>query len=131
MSEKKDIVLINDIKLLVDTFYGKIRNDMLLGGIFNGVIKDRWPEHLEKMYRFWQTVLLDEHTYYGSPFPPHAQLPIEQRHFDTWLKLWHETVDEHFIGPKADEAKWRGDKMAVMFLSKIDYYRNNSATPLL
>lgn len=131
MKDKKDITAIEDIKLLVDTFYGKIRVDLLLGDIFDGVIKDHWPEHLEKMYRFWQTVLLSEHTYYGSPFPPHAQLPIEQRHFDTWLKLWYETINEHFSGEKADEAKWRGDKMAVMFLSKIEYYRNNSATPLL
>jgi hemoglobin len=131
MNHRKDIATIEDIRLLVDAFYGKIRVDILLGGIFNGVIKDRWPEHLEKMYRFWQTVLLDEHTYYGSPFPPHAQLPVEQKHFDTWLKLWYETIDEHFIGARADEAKWRGDKMAVMFLSKIEYYRNNSATPLL
>ncbi len=131
MNDSKDITTIEDIKLLVDSFYGKIRVNLLLGGIFNGVIKDRWPEHLEKMYRFWQTVLLGKHTYYGSPFPPHAQLPVEQRHFDAWLKLWYETIDEHFEGAKADEAKWRGDKMAVMFLSKIEYYRNNSATPLL
>ncbi len=131
MNDRKDITTMDDIRLLVDTFYGKIRTDMLLGGIFNGVIKDRWPEHLEKMYRFWQTVLLGEHTYYGSPFPPHAQLPVEQKHFDAWLKLWYETIESHFEGTKADEAKWRGDKMAVMFLSKIKYYRNNSATPLL
>jgi len=131
MNNRKDIATIDDIKLLVDTFYGKIRVNHLVGGIFNSVIKDRWPEHLEKMYRFWQTVLLGEHTYYGSPFLPHAQLPVEQKHFDVWLELWHGTIDEHFAGAKADEAKWRGDKMAVMFLSKIEYYRNNSATPLL
>lgn len=131
MNDRNDIATIEDIELLVDSFYGKIRIDALLGDIFNRVIKDRWPEHLQKMYRFWQTVLLGEHTYYGSPFPPHAQLPVEQKHFNTWLQLWHETIDEHFTGTKADEAKWRGDKMAVMFLSKIEYYRNNSATPLL
>lgn len=131
MNKEKDIASIEDIKLLVDAFYGKIMTDLLLGGIFNNVIKDRWPEHLEKMYRFWQTVLLGQHTYYGSPFPPHARLPIEQMHFDVWLKLWYETIDEHFTGAKAEEAKWRGDKMAVMFLYKIEYYRNNSATPLL
>lgn len=131
MDNRKDITSINDIKILVDTFYAKIRIDGLLGGIFNGIIRERWPEHLEKMYRFWQTVLLGEHTYYGSPFPPHAQLPIEQQHFDTWLKLWHETLDEHFTGAKAEEAKWRGDKMAAMFLSKISYYRNQSSIPLL
>ena len=131
MTHRGDITTMDDIRLLIDTFYGKIRVDLLLGGIFNGVIKDRWPEHLEKIYRFWQTVLLGEHTYYGSPFPPHAQLPIEQKHFDVWLKLWYETIDSHFTGEKADEAKWRGDKMAAMFLSKIEYYRNNSTTPLL
>lgn len=131
MSERKDIAAMEDIELLVNTFYEKIRVDLLLGGIFNGVIKDRWPQHLEKMYRFWQAVLLGEHTYYGSPFPRHAQLPVAQKHFDAWLKLWYETIDEHFTGVKAEEAKWRGDKMAVMFLSKIEYYRNHPATPLL
>ena len=125
-----DIETLEDIKKLVDTFYGQIRKDELLGPIFNGIIQDRWPQHLEKMHRFWQTVLLGEHTYYGSPFPPHAKLPVEQKHFDTWLGLWHEAVNESFTGPKADEAKWRGDKMAVMFLSKINYYKDSSAIPL-
>jgi len=130
MTEKKDISSIEDIQILVDSFYGKIRLNELLGPIFNGVIQDRWPQHLKKMYSFWQTVLLDERTYDGRPFPPHANLPVEQLHFDTWLKLWHETVNEYFDGPLADEAKWRGDKMAVLFLSKINYYKNSSATPL-
>lgn len=126
-----DISTIEDIKLLVDTFYGKVREDQLLSPIFNGVIQDRWPQHLEKMYRFWQTVLLQEHTYYGSPFPPHAGLPVDQLHFNTWLGIWHQTLDALFEGEKANEAKWRGDKMAVMFLSKIEYYSNNATTPLL
>lgn len=131
MSSVGDITTLEDIKLLVDAFYKKIQEDDLLSPIFNGIIQDRWPQHLEKMYRFWQTVLLQEHTYFGSPFPPHAKLPVEQNHFDTWLKLWYKTIDNYFAGPKADEAKWRGDKMAVMFLSKINYYKNNSAVPLL
>ncbi|MDR3680380.1 MAG: group III truncated hemoglobin [Flavipsychrobacter sp.] len=131
MSSTKDISTLEDIKLLVNTFYQKIRENELLSPIFNGIIQDRWPEHLEKMYRFWQTVLLEEHTYFGSPFPPHAKLPVEQKHFDVWLALWHFTVNAHFTGEKANEAKWRGDKMALMFLTKIEYYRDNSAIPLL
>ena len=39
--------------------------------------------------------------------------------------------DENFSGIVADEAKWRGDKMAAMFLSKIEYYRGSSAQPLV
>jgi hemoglobin len=131
MNDKKDIRSIADIQLLVNNFYAAIRSNEALGPIFNERISDRWPEHLEKMYRFWQTVLLEDHTYFGSPFPPHAQLPVDQQHFDTWLQLWHQTVDLYFRGTKADEAKWRGDKMAAMFLSKITYYRNNSARPLV
>lgn len=127
---KQDIDTIEDIKLLVDTFYGRIREDDLLKDIFNGVIQDRWPEHLEKMYRFWQTVLMDEHTYFGSPFVPHAELPVDKEHFDRWIGLFGETVDELFEGERAERAKWQGDRMAKMFLSKIRYYRDNNLKPL-
>ncbi|HEY0610574.1 MAG TPA: group III truncated hemoglobin [Chitinophaga sp.] len=130
MNERKDIATLEDIQLLVNEFYQQIRQDALLGPIFNGVIQDRWPQHLEKMYRFWQTVLLEEHTYFGGPFPPHAKLPLEKEHFDTWLKLWHATVDRYFAGEKAEEAKWRSGKMALMFMSKIEYIRNGGK-PLL
>lgn len=126
-----DISNLEDIKLLVNTFYSRIRENELLGPIFNERIGDRWPEHLEKMYRFWQTVLLEVHSYSGSPFPPHAKLPVSQQHFDTWLNLWHTTVDEFFSGEKATDAKWRGDRMAEMFMYKIEYYRNNNAKPLI
>ncbi|HEV8082029.1 MAG TPA: group III truncated hemoglobin [Chitinophagaceae bacterium] len=72
MDDIKEIISLDDIKKLVDTFYDKVRRDQLIGPIFNGRIQDRWPQHLEKMYTFWQTVLLGEHTYFGTPFPPHA-----------------------------------------------------------
>ena len=126
-----EILNLDDIKLLVNTFYSKIQVDQILGPIFNGIIQDRWPVHLEKMYRFWQTVLLGEHTYFGSPFLPHAKLPIGEEHFERWLKLFYQTIDELFAGEKANEAKWRAEKMAKMFQSKIEYYRNNpSVTPM-
>lgn len=124
----KDILKLDDIKNLVDSFYGKIREDLLLKDIFNNIIQDRWPQHLEKMYTFWQTVLLSEHTYYGSPFPPHAKMPIDKKHFDRWLQLFFETIDENFSGEIADEAKWRASKMAEMFQFKIGYMRENSGS---
>ncbi len=114
-----------DVEVLVNAFYTCIREDELLGPIFNGLIGDRWPEHLDKMYRFWETVLLGNHTYSGAPFMPHARLPLEQQHFDRWLALFDKTVDAHFEGIVADDAKARAAKMAVMFLSKIEYLRAN------
>ncbi len=120
---QQDILNIEDIKLLVDSFYDKVKADKLLGPVFNERIKDRWPEHLEKMYRFWQTILLGDHTYYGSPFPPHAQLPVSHEHFVKWMELFTATADDLFAGEKAAEAKWRAAKMAEMFEIKIEHYR--------
>lgn len=131
MKRREDITDIDGIRKLVDTFYGKVRKDDLLADLFNEVIQDRWAEHLEKMYRFWQTVLLEEHTYFGSPFSPHARLPLDATHFDRWKALFLETVDGHFSGEKAEEAKWRAGKMAEMFLMKINYYRKHQARPVL
>lgn len=131
MEAPQDILTIDDVKRLVDTFYTKVRSDELLAPVFNERIQDRWPEHLEKMYRFWQTVLLDEHTYFGSPFVPHAQLPVDHSHFNEWMALFTETVDELFSGTIANEAKWRAGKMAEMFEYKIEYYRNNPLKHIL
>ena len=125
MQEQPQLLTLDDIKTLVDTFYDQIRKDELLAPVFNERIQDRWPQHLEKMYKFWQTVLLGEHTYFGSPFLPHAQLPVSHEHFDAWLKLFYKTVDELFSGEKANEAKWRASKMAEMFEAKIAYAKNN------
>jgi hemoglobin len=129
--ENTDILDLADIKLLVDSFYGKVRDNELLAPIFNGVIGDKWPVHLEKMYGFWQTLLLETPVYSGSPFLKHAKLPIEKEHFDTWMGLFNETIDEHFTGAKADEAKWRAARMSEMFQYKLDYYKNNPAQPLI
>jgi len=131
MSAKKDILNLEDIKLLVDAFYNRVREDELLAPVFNSVIQDNWSMHLEKMYKFWQTVLLSEHTYYGTPFAPHAKLPVEGRHFDQWLKLFFQTIDETFEGEKASEAKWRGEKMAEMFQIKLQHYRNSKMKPII
>jgi len=127
----KDITNIEDIKLMVDTFYSNVRKDELIGSIFDEKIGDRWPEHLEKMYRFWQTILLEEHTYSGSPFPPHKQLPVEKQHFTRWMEIFTETVNTLFEGPLAEEAKFRGQSMAEIFNHKIEYFRHEAKHPLL
>ncbi|QQR96752.1 MAG: group III truncated hemoglobin [Sphingobacteriales bacterium] len=128
---KKDIQTLDDIKFFVDTFYDKIRQDDLLAVIFNNKINDKWQQHLEKMYCFWQTVLLDEHTYFGSPFVPHAKLPVDKIHFERWIEIFNTTIDDLFVGEKAERAKWQGNRMAEMFQYKIEHYRKNTSTPLL
>ena len=124
MKTQTDITTLDDIKALVDTFYKQVQKDDFIGPIFNSKIRGNWPDHLEKMYRFWQTILLEVHTYSGSPFPPHKHLPLDKAHFDRWMKLFTETVDSLFQGPTADEAKLRAKNMAEMFNYKIIYFRD-------
>lgn len=125
MEPKHDIATLDDIKLLVDTFYTRVADDALLAPVFMERLGGRWTTHLEKMYTFWQTVLLEEYTYNGAPFPPHAKLPVDAAHFDTWLSLFNATIDSLFTGEKADEAKWRAGKMAQLFQLKIAHFKNN------
>ncbi len=56
------------------------------------------------------------HTYYGSPFPPHAQLPVEREHFNRWMALFAEIIDEYFPGKIADRALCRSGKWGRDFL---------------
>jgi len=124
MTIQNDITTLDDIKLLVNSFYSTVQKDEFIGPIFNEKIGDRWPEHLEKMYRFWQTILLEVHSYSGSPFPPHKHLPVDKEHFDRWMSIFITTVDSLFTGAIADEAKLRAKNMAEMFNYKINYFRD-------
>ena len=122
---KQDIHSLDDIKLMVNTFYQRIKQDVVLGPIFEEKIQDRWFVHLEKMYRFWQTILLEEHTYNGAPFPPHARMPIDESHFIIWVKIFTTTVDHLFKGAIAEEAKKRGTLMAALFNSKLEFFKKH------
>lgn len=125
--KKTEITQLHDIKFMVDRFYAAVRKDDLLGPIFEERIGNRWPEHLEKMYRFWQTILFEEHTYHGSPFSPHATMPIGKEHFNQWYALFAKTVDTYFEGTKAEEAKWRAERMAALFNAKINLSKDGGS----
>lgn len=120
----KQIETIEDIRLLVDSFYDKVRQDQILAPVFSEKIQD-WPPHLDKMYRFWQSILLEQHTYNGAPFLKHVMLPIGQEHFNRWLALFYETVDSLFSGGKAQEAKFRATRIADVFQFKMGLTSRN------
>jgi hemoglobin len=105
--QRKDIDTENDVELLVNEFYDKVRNDQLLDPIFAGVIKDNWDSHLKLMVDFWSTLLLYTRKYVGAPLPKHLPLQLSNEHFDRWIQLFSETIDELFVGVIAENAKKR------------------------
>ena len=115
----KEIETREDIIEMVNGFYDAVRKDELLGPVFNEVIKDKWEEHLNTMYNFWQTVLLHEHAYKGAPFIPHRNLPVSERHFQRWLALFNENLKNNFTGVLALEAQLSANKIARMFMIRM------------
>ncbi|MBX3041021.1 MAG: group III truncated hemoglobin [Bdellovibrionaceae bacterium] len=122
MGSTKLIETRKDIDELVNAFYAKVRVDELIGPIFNDKIGDHWDEHLLKIQNFWEMLLLNGDSYRGRPFPPHIPLNLKVEHFQQWLKLFFETVDERFRGQKADEAKMRALNIGRNFLTNIQHY---------
>ena len=113
---KHDILKREDIKVLVDRFYDKAKDDALLGPAFSNV---DWPHHLPTMYDFWSSMLLGDQTYRGNPLQKHMHLAINEDHFNRWLLLFTQTIDEYFQGEKAEEVKMRAQSIAGIFQLKM------------
>lgn len=120
MQITNDIAGLNEIQTLVDEFYYAVREDKLLAPVFASRIADEaWPAHLQRMYAFWNAILFSAKGFEGNPMVKHLTLPIGEEHFDRWLSLFNATIDRHFSGPKADEARKRAASIAQIINFKI------------
>ena len=111
---KHDIQSSADIRLLVDSFYSKARQDELLAPIFDHAISD-WEHHLPIMYQFWERLLLGSTDYNGNPFSKHLDLSLESEHFTRWLEIFNQTLDENFSGAKTEGTKRLANNIAGSF----------------
>lgn len=100
------------IEQLVRGFYARIREDALLGPIFDARIQD-WEPHLQRMCSFWSSVVLSSGVYHGQPMRMHLPLPVEARHFDRWLELFEQTARELFSERIADYFIERARRIAM------------------
>lgn len=99
------------IAALVDRFYGKARRDPAIGPVFNNAVED-WDEHLDRLQKFWSSVMLTTGRYKGNPMAAHMQQPIEPGFFDRWLNLWRETAAELFAPAIAAQFIARAERIA-------------------
>lgn len=81
------------IERLVRAFYGRVRDDDLLGPVFAARIAD-WEPHIARMCAFWSSVALMTGHYHGDPMGKHRDLPVDARHFERWLALFEATAAE-------------------------------------
>ena len=95
---KYDDVTEETIKILVDTFYLKVRQDSDLSPIFINAIgqdTEAWQPHLQHMYDFWSSIMLSSRRFQGNPMQKHKNLPaFDSSLFDRWLELFELTAHE-------------------------------------
>ena len=122
--QKHDIKSREDISKLIHTFYDEVREDDLLGPIFNSMIKD-WDKHLELLTDFWETNLFFVKKYAGNPLEAHVRADefhnhtINEFHFGTWLNIWFKNIDDLFEGENAQLAKNRARNMSTFMNMEI------------
>lgn len=122
---KPDLTGRAGIELLVNSFYTRVRDDEMLGFIFDKVAQTNWETHLPKMYAFWETVMFRSGGFTGNPLAAHAKLvpltDMGRDKFDRWLTLFRATVDDLFAGENAEHIKNCAADMANVIFSRINH----------
>jgi hemoglobin len=116
------------IERLVREFYGRAREDALLGPIFNSAVAD-WEHHIAKIADFWSSIMLRTGRYDGRPMRPHLLLPLMGAHFDRWLLLFERTAREIFTAGAAEAFLARARLIADSFEMGIASTRGEIARP--
>ncbi len=118
-----DIGSRSDIELLMAAFYDKVKKDDTIGYIFNDIAKVNWDHHLPIICDFWETLLLDSNSYSRNAMTVHYTLnrkvPLEEKHFERWLQLFFETVDDLFAGEIATMAKKKAKSIGSLMQFKM------------
>lgn len=87
-----DLCTEDEITRLVHDFYARVRDDAVLGPIFDAHIRD-WDTHLAKMVDFWSSALRGTARFRGTPMPKHIALPgLSAQLFGRWLTLFGQTT---------------------------------------
>ena len=120
---RNDIETRADCERLVGEFYRRALSDPVIGWIFVDVAKLDLEAHIPRIASFWETILLGARSYGGGAFAPHAALNARVRlrsgHFERWLWLWAQTVDEQFTGERAELAKRHAERVATAFEARL------------
>ncbi|GLV25882.1 MULTISPECIES: group III truncated hemoglobin [Sphingobium] len=116
-----------DIARLVPAFYERVRQDRVLGPIFNGAIDD-WPHHLGKLQDFWSSVMLTSGRYKGQPMVAHVRHAehMTDDNFAKWLALWREVSDELLSPAAATAFQQKADRIAESLQLGVQFYRERN-----
>jgi hemoglobin len=117
------------IRTLVDAFYARIKADPELGPIFARALPGDWQPHLNKMYAFWSSMMLNSGRYKGDPVARHKTVAgIEFGLFARWLALFDETCGVLFDDRLREEFRGKARRIAESLQLAL-FYRPDRPWP--
>jgi len=118
----RDIATRADIEYVVSEFYSKALENATIGIFFTEIAKINLEDHLPHICDFWEQQLFYTGNYHKNVLQIHQTLhlkkELEQLHFDIWLDLFNQTIDQNFIGPKSELMKTRALSIATVIQLK-------------
>ena len=123
MKLKTDIQNQDDLYLLVNEFYKKLLSDNAISYVFTEVVKIKIEDHLPILVTFWSQAILGTGGYTNNLTQIHldvnAKEHLSPELFKIWLNHFYKTVDENFIGEKAEQIKTQALNIATVLQIKI------------
>lgn len=119
----QDIETKQDLEILLSKFYSKLLSDETVSYIFTDVAKINLEMHLPKIIDFWNLSLFGKGDYSNNVMKIHLDLNSEenltQKHFNTWLNTFNQTVDANFSGKNAEIIKTKALSIATVMQIKM------------
>lgn len=122
---KADIQNKEDIQKLMKAFYETLLKDDVVGYIFTEVAKIDLQEHLPHIVNFWNNALFHTGGYKNNVTQIHknlnAQETLKEEHFEQWLAILDQTVDQHHQGEIAEKMKRVARQVGMTIQIKIQH----------
>lgn len=123
-----DIRSRNDIVQLLKAFYKKVYLDEALRPFFTEVVNVDVASHVELLADFWESVLFGKEGYQGNPMRIHEALherrALESQHFERWIALFCQTIDEAWFGLNSNRLKTRARGIATLMRTKLAHHNS-------
>lgn len=121
--KKRDISTRADIEQLLQLFYETLLLETEMQHIFLEVAQLDLEAHLPLLTDFWEQALLQANGYRRNVLKIHQDLhqktPLTVAHFERWLQIFEQRVDQLFEGAIAQRAKNRAQSIALVLQRKL------------
>ncbi|SCA56309.1 conserved hypothetical protein [Candidatus Terasakiella magnetica] len=131
MTEKFSEINKDTLRVMLTAFYDDVQKDEMIGPIFTkkiGTTEEDWAPHMERVVKFWTSVLLNSKEYGGGFMIKHAALPkLEMDHFRRWMEIFMRAVEQHFATSQSIEITIKAQELMRNLHQQYDHFQMQRA----